>query len=45
MDETDRKFDADFRVGAVRLIRETGKPVVQVARDGEINEGAPWATG
>jgi transposase len=33
MAETRRKFDADFREGAVRLVRETGKPVAQVARD------------
>jgi hypothetical protein len=33
MGETRRKFDADFREGAVRLVRETGKPVAQVARD------------
>jgi hypothetical protein len=35
MGETRRKFDADFREGAVRLVRETGKPIAQVARD-------PW---
>jgi len=33
MGETRRKFDQDFREGAVRLVRETGKPVAQVARD------------
>ena len=37
--ETRRKFDPDFRVGAVRLVRETGKPVAQVARDLGVNEG------
>lgn len=27
MAETRRKFDEDFRQGAVRLVRETGKPI------------------
>jgi transposase len=39
MAETRRKFDQDFREGAVRLVRETGKPVAQVARDLGVNEG------
>jgi transposase len=45
MGETRRKLDADFREGAVRLVRETGKPVAQVARDLGINEGTlgSWA--
>jgi len=37
--ETRRKFDKDFREGAARLVRETGKPVAQVARDLGVNEG------
>jgi hypothetical protein len=32
MGETRRKFDNDFWEGAVRLVRETGKPIAQVAR-------------
>jgi transposase len=30
MAETRRKFDADFGEGAVRLVRETSKPIAQV---------------
>jgi transposase len=39
MAETRRKFDQDFQEGAVRLVRETGKPIAQVARDLGINAG------
>jgi transposase len=44
MAETRRKFDQDFKEGAVRLVRETGKPVAQVARDLGISAGtlANW---
>ena len=39
MPEKRRKFDADFREGAVRLVRETGKPIAAIARDLGVNEG------
>jgi transposase len=34
-----RKYDGDFRQGAVRLVFETGKPIAQVARELGVNEG------
>ena len=34
-----RKFDEDFKQGAVRLVTETGKPIAQVARELGINDG------
>jgi transposase len=37
--ETRRKFDQDFRDGAVRIVLESRKPVAQVARELGINEG------
>ena len=39
MAETRRKFDQDFRDGAVRIVRETGRPIAQVARDLGVDEG------
>ncbi|BEK93318.1 transposase [Nocardia seriolae] len=39
MAEKRRKYDAEFREGAVRIVRETGRPVAQVARELGGNEG------
>jgi transposase len=37
--QTRRKFDREFRAGAVRIVLESGKPIAQVARDLGVNEG------
>jgi|SRR3954464_5540782 transposase len=44
MAETRRRFDPEFRAGAVRIVRETGKSVAQVARDLGMSDGtlANW---
>jgi transposase len=45
MAETRRKFDQEFRAGALRIVRETGKPIAQVARELGIHEATlgRWA--
>ncbi|MFC6881514.1 MULTISPECIES: transposase [Actinomadura] len=37
MGDKRRRFDPEFREGAVRIVKESGKPVAQVARDLGIN--------
>jgi transposase len=39
MPEKRRRFDREFREGAVRIVRETGKSIAQVAADLGINPG------
>lgn len=39
MSQTRRKFDQDFKEGAVRLVGETGKPIAQIARELGIHDG------
>lgn len=34
-----RKYDEDFKEGAVQLVAQTGKPIAQVARELGVNEG------
>ena len=46
MPEKRTKYDREFREGAVRNVRETGKSIAQVARDLGIHEGTlgNWVT-
>jgi hypothetical protein len=41
MPEQRRKLSPQFGAGAVQMVLETGKPIAEVARDLEINEGTP----
>jgi transposase len=44
MTETRRKFDQDFKDGAVRIVEKTGRPIARVAQDLGVNAGtlANW---
>ncbi|TAM64964.1 transposase [Mycobacterium sp.] len=46
MSEKRKKYDREFREGAVRIVYETGKPIAAVAWDLGVNEGAlgKWVT-
>ncbi len=39
MPDSRRKFDPEFREGAVRIVRETGKPIAQIARELGVHPG------
>jgi transposase InsO family protein len=41
MPDSRRKFDPEFREGAVRIVRETGKPIAQIARGLGVYPGVP----
>ena len=39
MPEIRRRYDPEFKSGAVRIVLETGKPIAQVARDLGLHAG------
>jgi transposase len=39
MSEIRRRYDPEFKSGAVRIVLETGKPIAQVARDLGVHAG------
>ena len=44
MSEIRRRYDPEFKLGAVRIVLETGKPIAQVARDLGLHR-VRWGTG
>jgi len=45
MAQARRKFDEDFKQGAVRLVRQTAKPIAQVALARTVPPTVRWAIG
>ena len=39
MAERRRKYDPEFREGAIRIIRQPGTPIAELARDLDLNPG------
>lgn len=39
MQESRRKFDGDFKEGAVQIVLSTGRPVAEIAREIGVHEG------
>lgn len=39
MTEQGKRYDQEFKDGAVRIVEESGRPIAQVARDLGVNEG------
>jgi len=39
MAESRKKYDQEFKASAVRIVEESGRPIVQIARDLGVNEG------
>ena len=40
MAESRKKYDKEFKDGAVRIVEESGRPIAQIARDLGLHEGA-----
>jgi transposase len=39
MPDSRRKFDPEFREGSVRIVRDSAKPIAQIARDLGVHPG------